>query len=180
MKKLTLMRHAKSGYGDRAERDFDRVLNARGERAALAVGRGMRRERAQFDRVIASDAARVTGTVAMVERGLGRPLEAEWDRRLYLATAQALLDIIHAQPVTVDHLLIVAHNPGLEDLVLMLVPDAADDAIRAAISEKLPTGSVVELAVEGDDWAAVTTARLLRYTRPVDLDPDLAPDADGD
>ena len=91
-----------------------------------------------------------------------------------------MLDIIHAQPVTVDHLLIVAHNPGLEDLVLMLVPDAADDAIRAAISEKLPTGSVVELAVEGDDWAAVTTARLLRYTRPVDLDPDLAPDADGD
>ncbi len=52
MKKLTLMRHAKSGYGDRAERDFDRVLNARGERAALAVGRGMRRARAQFDRVI--------------------------------------------------------------------------------------------------------------------------------
>ena len=180
MKKLTLMRHAKSGYGDRAERDFDRVLNARGERAALAIGRGMRRERAQFDRVIASDAARVTGTVAMVERGFGTPLGTVWDRRLYLATAQALLDIIHAQPAIVDHLLLVGHNPGLEDLVLMLVPESADDAIRAAIYEKLPTGSVVELVVEVDDWAAVTTARLLRFTRPVDLDPELAPDTEGD
>jgi phosphohistidine phosphatase len=178
MKRLTLLRHAKSGYGDRAERDFDRVLNARGERAALAIGRALRREGASFDRVLASDAARVAGTVAMVERGLGVSLGALWDRRLYLAAAQTLLDMVHAQPAEVDRLLMVAHNPGIEDLVLMLVPASDDDALRAAVYERLPTGSLVDLDFDITDWSEAKVARLTRFLRPSDLDADLVEEDD--
>lgn len=180
MKRLTLLRHAKSGYGDRDQRDFDRVLNARGERAAVAIGRALKAEGARFDRVIASDAARVTATIELVERGLGAPLAAIWERRVYLASAATLLDIVQTQPDAADHILLAGHNPGLEDLVLMLVPDHADDALRAAVYEKLPTGSRVELAFDIDHWAAADTARITRFTRPRDLDPELGPDDDTD
>ncbi len=180
MKRLTLLRHAKSGFGDRDQRDFDRVLNARGERAAVAIGRALKAEGALFDRVIASDAARVAGTIALVERGLGAPLDPIWERRVYLASAATLLEIVQAQPDTADHVLLAGHNPGLEDLVLILVPERADDALRAAVYEKLPTGSRVELEFDVDDWAAADTARITRFSRPRDLDPELGPDEDTD
>lgn len=180
MKRLTLLRHAKSGYGDRDQRDFDRTLNARGERAAVALGRALKAEGAHFDRVIASDAVRVAATIALVERGRGASLGALWDRRIYLASASTLLELVQAQPDSAQHVLLAGHNPGLEDLALMLVPDHADDALRAAVYEKLPTGSRVELAFDIDHWAAADVARIVRFTRPRDLDPSLGPDEDTD
>lgn len=180
MKRLTLLRHAKSGYGDRDQRDFDRTLNPRGERAALTLGRALRDEGARFDRVVASDATRVAATVALVERALGTPLSPVWERRIYLASASTLLDIVQAQPDTADHVLLAGHNPGLEDLVLMLVPDHADDALRAAVYDKLPTGALIELMFDVDHWASAEVARITRFTRPRDLDPSLGPDADSD
>ena len=180
MKRLTLLRHAKSGYGDRDQRDFDRGLNARGERAALTLGRALKAEGATFDRVIASDAVRVAATIALVERGLGASLGAIWERRIYLASAATLLELVQALPDSVDHVLLAGHNPGLEDLVLTLVPDRADDELRAAVYEKLPTGSRVELAFDVDHWADAEVAQITRFTRPRDLDPELGPDADSD
>lgn len=177
MKTLTLLRHAKSGWDDPVARDFDRPLNAKGGRAAATVGRHLRSLGLRFDRVVASPAARVTETLAQVEAGYGRALEPNWDRRLYLASPATLIDVIHELPDTVEHALLVGHNPGLEELVLLLAEDRPGD-LRDAVSEKFPTASVAQLAFDGGwDTVRAGAARLVRFIRPRDLDPTLGPDA---
>ncbi len=179
MKTLTLLRHAKSGWDDPALRDVDRPLNARGRRAAVTMGRHVRDLGLRFDRVIASPAVRVVQTVAEVERGLGRALSPEWDRRLYLASAATLLDVVHEGDAATDSLLLIGHNPGLEELALLLVPDDAG-ALRDAVEEKYPTATIAEITFDADDWRAVApgAGRLTRFVRPRDVDPDLGPDED--
>ena len=175
MKRLTLLRHAKSGLDDLVKRDFDRPLNRRGERAARTVGRHMRELDLRFDRVIASPAVRVLETVAEIEAGLGRSLGAEPDRRLYLATAAQLLDIVRETPDEAGSLLIVAHNPGLEDLAMLLTPD---NALRREIALKYPTATIAEIEFDAATWREIGdgAGTLARFIRPRDLDPQLGPE----
>jgi phosphohistidine phosphatase len=176
MKKLTLLRHAKSGDDGLAARDIDRRLNPKGRRAARAVGRHLRDTAARFDAVVASPAVRVAETVEDVSAGYGRDLDPVWDRRIYLASAPELIDLIREQPATTESLLLIGHNPGLEDLVLTLVP--ATDGKRGAVEEKYPTATLAEIDLDIQDWAELGPAKgaLARFVRPRDLDPELGPD----
>jgi phosphohistidine phosphatase len=178
MKTLTLLRHAKSGWDDPVQRDFDRPLNAKGRRAAAAVGTFLKREGLAFDRVVASPATRVQQTLAEVGTAYG-DLSPAWDRRIYLASAQTLLDIARELPDDASTALIAGHNPGLEDLVLLLVPDA-ESALRDAVEEKYPTASLAELTFHVEHWAELAegVATLTRFVRPRDLDASLGPDGD--
>jgi len=180
MKTLILLRHAKSGWDDHAARDFDRRLNPKGERAARTMGQHMRDRGLNWDHAIASPAARVVETLEQVSAGYGRAIEPDWDRRAYLASAGMLLDLIHAAPAEAGTLLLSGHNPGLEELVLMLVPDRADNALRDAVEAKFPTASLAVMTCDGDSWSAVAAGKctLTVFTRPRDLDPGLGPDAD--
>ena len=179
MKTLTLLRHAKSGWDDPVARDFDRPLNAKGQRAAQVVGRNLRAISPGFDRIVASPALRVVQTIEHVGRGYGEALSAEWDRRLYLASVASLLDVVQEQAVGVDRLLLVGHNPGLEELVLSLVPSGSNPA-RGDVEEKFPTASVAVMTFDAGDWSDVQVGRatLSHFVRPRDLDPALGPDAD--
>lgn len=176
MKTLTLLRHAKSGWDDPVMRDFDRPLNAKGARAAVTIGQEMRSLGLAFDYVIASPAQRVIETVDHLATGYGRAIDPAWDRRLYLASAAMLLDLIHALPSEADRVLLIGHNPGLEELVLLLVADGGDP-LRGEVAVKYPTASLAELEI-GDSWPALLpgAARLVRFIRPRDLDPALGPD----
>lgn len=176
VKTLTLLRHAKSGWDDVALRDFDRTLNAKGRRAAATMGRHLRERGAAFDRVVASPAVRVVETLDAVASGLGRTLAPQWDRRLYLASAETLADIVRELPDEVASVLIVGHNPGLEDLVLTLAPDTWCD-LRHAVEQKYPTASIAQMTLAGG-WsdAAPGKATLTGFVRPRDLDPTLGPD----
>lgn len=180
MKTLTLLRHAKSGWNDPVARDFDRPLNPKGQRAAQLIGRYLREQGLRFDRVIASPAVRVVETLAHVSDGYGQAIEPEWERRVYLASSATLLDLVNALPDDADHVLMAGHNPGLEDLVLTLVPEHADDALRAEAEAKFPTATIAEMQFDTDHWrdVAAETAVLTRFVRPRDLDPALGPDAD--
>jgi phosphohistidine phosphatase len=122
----------------------------------------------------------VVSTLEEIERGLAETLAPEWDKRVYLASAVTLLDIIHAAPDAHERLLLVGHNPGLEDLVLMLVPDRVEEKLRDEVEEKFPTASVATLEFDVERWADVTEGRghLSAFTRPRDLDPALGPDLD--
>lgn len=176
VKTLTLLRHAKSGWDDAVPRDFDRPLNPKGRRAAATMGREMKRLGLAFERVIASPAQRVVETIADVESGMGRSLAPQWDKRAYLASAQSLLDIVGETPDAVASLLVVGHNPGLEDLVLMLVPDVPG-SLRDSVEEKYPTATLAEISFE-DGWRALAAGKgtLTRFIRPRDLDAALGPD----
>lgn len=177
MKTLTLLRHAKSSWDDPVSRDFDRPLNARGRKAAATVGRHMRAEKLGFDHVVASPAVRIVETVAEVEAGYGGALAPAWDRRVYLASASSLLDVVHELPAGADSALLIGHNPGLEDLILLLIPDKAGDALRDSVEEKFPTAALAVMTFDVDSWDAVKAngGTLISFTRPRDLDPALGP-----
>lgn len=180
-KSLTLLRHAKSGWDDPALRDFDRPLNARGRKAARTMGRRMKALGLAFDSVIASPAARVRETLDEVERGYGRPLAPAFDRRLYLAPVETLLDCVAETGPAARRLLLVGHNPGLEMLALHLIGDDGTNApggLGAALASKYPTAALAEIALGDAAWPDIAAAprRLARFLRPRDLDPSLGPD----
>jgi phosphohistidine phosphatase len=177
MKTLTLLRHAKSGWDDAVPRDFDRPLNPKGRRAAQVMGRFLKTQGAAFDHVLASPALRVVETLVEVEYGYGRALTPAWDKRVYLASAATLLDLIRDLPEQAGTALVVGHNPGLEDLVLDLVADGGD--LREAVEAKYPTAAVATMTWDGA-WADLRSgaATLGAFTRPRDLDATLGPDED--
>ncbi len=177
MKTLTLLRHAKSGWDDPVERDFDRPLNGRGRRAAHRMGRYLRDEALAFDQVVASPALRVQQTITGVEDGYGRPLSPLFDRRIYMASASTLLDVVHGLDDARATALLVGHNPGLEDLVLMLVPQG-EAGLRDEVEIKYPTATLAEMRFDVDRWADIDerSGTLVRLMRPRELDPSLGPD----
>jgi phosphohistidine phosphatase len=178
MKTLIVLRHAKSGWDDHGTRDFDRRLNPKGERAARAMGAHMRDLGLGWDHVVASPAVRVVETLRQAGEGYGRDIDPRWDRRAYLASATTLLELVHETPNEASRLLLSGHNPGLEDLVLMLVPDG--DALRDEVEIKFPTASLAVKTIDADDWSGVGPgkATLTRFVRPRDLDPGFGPDVD--
>lgn len=183
MKTLTLLRHAKSSWDDPVARDFDRPLNARGQRGARVMGQFMKREALHFDAVIASPALRVVETIDEIAPTYGKRLDPTWERRIYLASSASLMDILREVDDGVGSLLLVGHNPGMEDLILDLVPETAEDkdgGHRAAICEKYPTAALAVIEIAIDHWRAIDHGAgiLSNFVRPRDLDPSLGPEDD--
>jgi phosphohistidine phosphatase len=178
MKILTLLRHAKSGWDDPVARDFDRPLNPRGRRAARTIGREMKAQGLAFDLVMASPARRVIETLEEVAATYG-PLGRDYDQRVYLASAATLLEIVRAMPDEVERLLLVGHNPGLEELALCL-SGRDEGGLRGEVEVKYPTGTVAQIELPVESWAEVKegAGRIGRFIRPRDLDPELGPDAE--
>jgi phosphohistidine phosphatase len=178
MKILTLLRHAKSGWDDPVTRDFDRPLNPRGRKAARTVGAEMKAQGLGFDLVLASPARRVIETLEEVEAAYGA-LGPDYDQRLYLASAATLLEIVRSAPAEAERLLLVGHNPGLEELALRLT-GGEGDTLRRQIEIKYPTATIAEIALPVDRWTDVRdgSGRIARFIRPRDLDPELGPDED--
>jgi phosphohistidine phosphatase len=178
VKTLSLFRHAKSDWSDARARDFDRPLNARGQRGAEAMGEYIRGSGRTFDRIIASPAVRVAETIEVASRAYCRTFPIEWDRRIYLASSATLIDLLREVSGNPASLLMIGHNPGLEDLIFDLVPDDGSSPLRAIVEHKFPTAAFAVLECAIERWAdlAPGCARLISLTRPRDLDPTLGPE----
>jgi phosphohistidine phosphatase len=178
LKSLTILRHAKSGWDAPVDRDFDRPINARGRRGAVIMGEMWAKSGWPIDWIIASPAVRVTETLDHFQPVAGlADIEPHWERRVYLASAATLLDVIRETGAHGDHLMLVGHNPGLEDLAMMLVPYDPANPARMAIEEKLPTASVARILFDIVQWGdlAENSGTLDAFIRPRDLDPTLGP-----
>lgn len=177
MKRLILLRHAKSDWDDPVARDFDRPLNRRGEKAALLMGQFARSKAMRFDLLVASPAVRVVETLDTFFTGYGETIDAHWDRRIYLASVATLLDVVRDLPDSADSILMAGHNPGFEELILDLVPDDGASSLREDVEVKFPTASIAVLDLPVDHWseAKPNIANLASFTRPRDLDPALGP-----
>ncbi len=175
MKTLTLLRHAKSGWDVPVARDFDRPLNARGRKAARAIGREMRRLGLGYDLVLASPAVRVTETLTEVAQGYGAAVDTRFDETIYLAPVETLLALVRATDDADARLLLVGHNPGMEQLALLL---SEAGALRDEIAAKYPTGALAEIGFEAAYWHEVAPGegRLARFIRPRELAEGLGPD----
>lgn len=147
MTRLLLMRHAKSDWDSGETEDFLRPLSERGIRDARNMGRWLAAHGYLPESVVSSPARRTRDTLRLLGEGAGTSLEARtrWDKALYLASLPELLDVLRRQ--THDSgVMVLAHNPGLEDLLrwLLTAPDAF-----AAHAKPFPTGAVWVLEQEG-------------------------------
>lgn len=165
MKTLLVLRHAKAEADAPSGSDFDRRLTSRGHRDSAAVGRALRTSGCRLDAILASPAARVVETVDGLVQAAGFELAAIWDRRLYNAPPQTLLEAIRGTEAAVETLLIVAHNPGLPELILHL---ATANDLRDRVAGGFQTAALAELRLAVDRWAdaGARCGRIVSLERP--------------
>lgn len=156
MKRLSLLRHAKTERDSSSGRDFDRVLTDRGRENAARIGAEIRDLDLQYGLVLTSPAARAVETV---ERA-GLPSARE-DERIYDASAGELLAIVQGADDNIESLMMVGHNPGFERLASRLI----------GRNVEMPTGSLLELELPNESWRDVgrVSARPLRFLKPKEL-----------
>lgn len=182
MKTLGLFRHAKSDWNDARLRDFDRPLNKRGRTGAGLMGLHIRDHGVLWKRILASPAVRVTETIELAAEAAGQTPPLNWDRRIYLASSPTLMELLREQDGERDGapetILMVGHNPGLEDLIFDLVPDDGTSPLRDSVEDKFPTAAFAILELQIDAWRDIEDgcARLVHLMRPRDLDARLGPE----
>lgn len=182
MKLLHLLRHAKSSWDDGGLPDHDRPLAPRGARAATVLGRYLRERGFRADLVLCSTARRAADTLDLVlaqgQATQGQASQApagappvERERGLYLCGDRALLERVRRVPDEVGSVLLVAHNPDLQNLVLALAGSAGPGLLEA-VAAKLPTGAFATLAFEAESWREVApgAGRLEEFVVPKRLD----------
>jgi phosphohistidine phosphatase len=163
VKKLILMRHAKSDWHNGADSDFDRPLNKRGRRSAAEVGALLKKGVKPPDLVISSPALRARQTVERVFLQTGWRLDRlRFDESVYLASAARLLDLCEAESQC-ESLMLVGHNPGLEDLLLML---CGDEVQRTKKGKVFTTANIAIIEFEPQGALSQDNARLVELIRP--------------
>jgi phosphohistidine phosphatase len=167
MKRLYLLRHAKSSWKHPGLADHDRPLAGRGRRAAKAVARHLRAEGIDPELVLCSTARRARETLERIEPALGRGA-VRVERELYGAGADALLEHLRGVPDAVGSVLVIGHNPGLQQLALGLARPAP---AVAELEAKYPTAGLASLVFEGLSWRDLDrgSAELAGFVRPRDL-----------
>ena len=161
MKTLFLLRHAKSSWKDESLPDFERPLNRRGKEAADAIGRYLKHEEIVPELVLSSPAVRTRETIERVAKAAKWSVEIRFDQRIYEAGGLRLLEVI--SQVENDHktLLLVGHNPGIEELLMLLTGEAA----------RVPTATLMKLELKSSKWATAADkrAKLAWLIKPRDL-----------
>jgi phosphohistidine phosphatase len=154
MRRLLLLRHAKAGRAPPGGRDHDRVLTERGRGDAAKLGVFLARHGFVPDRTIVSTSARTRETWALLASAFVRTPAVEFDDRLYDATPQTLLQTIKGAGLATATLLVIGHNPGLQELAATLVATGDIDA-RERLGEDFPTAALAAISFADDDWSAV-------------------------
>ena len=117
---LYLLRHAKSSWGDASQRDFERPLTDRGREACVLVGEFIEEKGIELDLVLVSTAVRTRETIELVMRRAKLRSEVRYDDRIYEATVSQLLQVISQVDNDRENVLLVGHNPGMEELLTLL------------------------------------------------------------
>jgi phosphohistidine phosphatase len=158
MKTLILIRHAKSDWSDFSARDFDRKLNARGKRDAPVMGQRLAERDIQPDAFIVSTACRAKATARLMAPALGFSFEdIDWRDELYMASPSTMKSVIRQTADQVQTLALLAHNPGITELV---------NQLTSANISNIPTCGVAILELPVDHWAELNHARLLDFDYP--------------
>jgi phosphohistidine phosphatase len=154
-RRLYLLRHAKSSWDDPALDDHDRPLAPRGRKAAGRMARWIEEHELRPELAVCSTAVRARQTLELVLAALGEP-EISYEEGLYHGWTDELLARIRALDDTTPSVLLVGHNPALQNLCLLL---AAPSPERDRIAVKLPTGALVGLELDAASWTGVEEGR---------------------
>ncbi|MBI1384891.1 MAG: histidine phosphatase family protein [Rhizobiales bacterium] len=175
MLKLHLLRHAKSDWTDRTLTDHDRPLGPRGERAAPEMARFMATAGLVPELVICSSAARTRQTLALMLPHLGDPESGHspavtYSPAIYEASAATLLNVLANVAGSPSPLLLVGHNPGLQELALLLAGGEECPPVWA-VREKFPTAGLAEINLAISNWSEIAPGcgSLVRFETPRSL-----------
>jgi phosphohistidine phosphatase len=164
MKTLFLLRHAKSSWKDQDVADFERPLNDRGRKAAELVGKFIAKEDVTIDLVISSPAVRARQTIELVLKAAKRWPELRFDQRVYEASPARLLEIVTQIEDDRKSVLLVGHNPGMEELVTLLV----------GVETHMPTASLAKVVLSSKKWDKILAEKgvLESFVRARELSDD--------
>jgi phosphohistidine phosphatase len=162
--RLYLLRHAKSSWKDSELADHDRPLAGRGRRAAKAIARHLDEHDVEVELVLCSTARRARETLERIEPALGNA-SLHYERELYGATANGLLERLRSVSDDVATVMLIGHNPALEDLARELGRPASE------LEPKFPTAALATLELTVAAWGDLAPggARLTGVVRPRDL-----------
>ena len=165
MKTLLVLRHAKSSWKHPETSDHDRPLNKRGKRDAPSMGRLVAAKGLLPDVIVSSTAKRARRTADEVAQHSGYEGAVQLERHLYLASPDEVVDVVRSVAGGARRVMVVGHNPGLEDLVARL----------AGRPETLPTAALAEVRLSIRSWKELKTSSsgtLAGIWRPRELPDD--------
>jgi phosphohistidine phosphatase len=151
MKSIYILRHAKAAQTGEESADFERALRRRGRAAAVAVAKHIQDNGLHPDLILCSTARRARETAAPLFDALSATTDATFERALYLADESALLARLQKAPDAKSAILLVGHNPGLQELVLLLASKGQPE-LRKSVAEKFPTAALAHLRFNGRTW----------------------------
>lgn len=169
-KELLLLRHTKSSWDEPGLSDFDRPLAPRGRKDAPRIGRALAELKWRPQMALVSPSARTRETWKLVKAETKHLPKPTFSEALYETPAEQLLAKLRHVPEKVDSLMLLGHNPGLQDLALRLAGQGSDEAILQKLRKKLPTGGLARLEFDGS-WNELGQgeARLTHLLRPKDF-----------
>ncbi|MEY9490030.1 phosphohistidine phosphatase [Streptomyces calvus] len=159
LRRLVVLRHAKSAR-PQGVTDHERPLARRGRADAPAAGRALAEADCLPDLALCSTAVRARRTWELAAAQWGTPPPVRYDARLYHGDVPGLLAVVRETPAEIETLLLVGHNPGLEDLVLTLAADGLDDTLDR-LRTKFPTSAIAVLSWHGPAWRDLAPAGAL-------------------
>jgi phosphohistidine phosphatase len=174
MKRLYILRHAKAAPGEPGQDDQARALTLRGVADAEAMAHYLRKNGARIDRVLVSTSARTVQTADLVLRELEMPPRADYRDALYLAGAGKILAMLQSAPARAEAIMVIGHNPGLEELATMLAREPVrrkERERRDVLDEKFPTAALAVLDFDIARWRELSPGegKLIDFLRPKDL-----------
>ncbi|HEX6493737.1 MAG TPA: histidine phosphatase family protein [Candidatus Dormibacteraeota bacterium] len=152
MATLHLLRHAKSSWADEELSDHDRPLAPRGRRAAAAMADHLRERGVAPELVLCSSARRARETLDLVAPALGPQARVLVEDGLYGASGEDLVDRIRRVSASTGSVMLVGHNPAMQDVALAL---AAPGPGRERVQAKFPTGALATLRIPDGGWAGL-------------------------
>ena len=153
MKTLLLVRHAKAEHAALGQSDHERSLDKRGLNAVQDLAQHLVKEGVKVDCLQVSSAKRTCMTASLLLEAISvEPSQVRVLDSLYLASAQHLMGLIHKTDDDIDTLMMIGHNPGLEDLA---------NAFYPAVKE-LGTAQMVHVTLNTDQWALTHPSLVLK------------------
>jgi phosphohistidine phosphatase len=171
MRRLLLLRHAKAERLQSGGRDHDRILAKRGREDAVAVGAYLVRHKLIPDQALVSTSARTRETWGLVAKAFSKPPPVEFESMIYEAEPEAILNAIRATEPKARTLLVVGHNPGMQQLAEILIA-SGDVEARQRLLEEFPTSAFATISFATDNWDGVHAngGRLEHFVTPQTLE----------
>lgn len=170
MKTVYLFRHAKSSWTDETLDDFDRPLAKRGRRAAEAMAHYVAKKAMTPQQILCSPAKRTRQTLECLQEIIDASVPTRFEKQIYMASAATLLRRLRRASDDLESVMLVGHNPGLEQLAGMLA-HGGDLAAHRLVANGFTAGALAVIEADVEHWAELRQGcgRLKAFIRPKDL-----------